>query len=104
MRNPNNLSPTLPEPQRPDFLPKNAQWLAGEGAGSWFVIDSTSQNHRFEITRYSPIGKIECQGFFEIENESKKLDLNQNYEFVHLSHCAFVHIEQGEDVFKLIRI
>ncbi|RRO19786.1 DUF6695 family protein [Flavobacteriaceae bacterium 14752] len=104
MRNPNNLSPTLPEPQRPEFLPKHAQWLAGEGAGSWFTIDYTSKNHRFEITRYSPKGKIECQGLFEIENSNKSLNLNKDYKFIHLSHCAFVHIKQRGNILKLNRI
>ena len=104
MRNPNNLSPTLPEPQRPEFLPTNAQWLAGEGAGSWFAIGSTPQNNTFEITRYSPKGKIECQGIFEIESTDNILNLNKDYKFVHLSHCAFVHIKQRGNILKLNRI
>lgn len=104
MQNSNNLSPTLPEPQRPEFLPIHAQWLSGEGAGSWFVIDTASPNNTFEITRYSPKGKIECQGIFEVENAQKSLNLKKDYKFVHLSHCAFVHVEQGDEVFKLIRM
>ena len=41
MRNTDLLKQTLPEPERPEFLPKKAQWLAGEGAGSWFYIENT---------------------------------------------------------------
>lgn len=104
MQNNNNLIQTLPEPKKPEFLPYNAQWLAGEGAGSWFTINTVSQNQSFEVTRFNPKGKIECQGLFEIENSNKSLNLNKDYKFVHLSHCAFIHIEQGGQVFKLIRI
>ena len=103
MRNSDFLKQTLPEPKRPEFLPKSAQWLAGEGAGSWFYIETTSNNDFYEITRFSPKGKVECKGNFETENTNNKLDLNKSYEFVHLSHCAFVNIEQGGVIFKLIR-
>lgn len=103
MRNNDNLNQTLPEPKRPNFLPLGAQWLAGEGAGSWFLIENTEKYHVFEITRFSPKGKIECQGLFEIENSDKSLKLDEPYNFVHLSHCAFVHIEQYNKTFKLVR-
>lgn len=101
MQNPDLLKQTLPEPKRPDFLPKSAQWLAGEGAGSWFFIEKTEGETQYEITRFSPKGKIECQGLFKIENLNQNLDLKSTYKFIHLSHCATVHIEQGGVVFRL---
>jgi hypothetical protein len=98
-----SIEGTLPEPIRPKQLSEKAQWLAGEGAGSWFLIELTRQKWIFKVTRYSPIGDIECEGSFEIENTKKLLVLNKPYRFIHLSHCAFVHIEQEGKVFRLVR-
>jgi hypothetical protein len=103
MGNTNSIKGTLPEPIRPESLPKKAQWLAGEGAGSWFLIEDILEKSIFKVTRYSPEGKIECEGNFEIADSNDNLDLSKPYQFIHLSHCAFVHIKQGE-VIKLNRI
>lgn len=103
MRNPNVLKHTLPEPERPKSLAKSAQWLAGEGAGSWFYIEVTSNDTKFLVQRFSPEGQLECTGIFECKNSKYALHLDQPYQFVHLSHCAVVHIEQGSEVFKLVR-
>lgn len=104
MRNSNLLKQTLPEPKRPDFLPKSAQWLAGEGAGSWFCVENNSKDNLYTVKRFSPKGQLECEGVFEIENKKNSLSLNKPYQFVHLSHCAFVHIKQGAYLLKLNRI
>jgi hypothetical protein len=103
MRNSNHLKTTLPQPNRPEKLPNEAQWLSGEGAGSWFYIVSTSYENRFEIIRYHPTGKLECQGIFKLDSSSV-LNLNVTYQFQHISHCAFVHILQNRKLLKLIRI
>ncbi len=42
---------------------KNAQWLGGEGAGSWFVLDF--QKKLLRLTWYSPDGIVECDGLYE---------------------------------------
>ena len=104
MRNSNFLKQTLLEPERPDSLPKTAHWLAGEGAGSWFYIENNSTDNSYKIKRFSPKGKLECEGVFEVESSESILILNQPYKFVHLSHCAFVHIEQEGHKLKLNRI
>ena len=104
MQNPDFLKQTLSEPKRPDFLPKSSQWLAGEGAGSWFYIETGNDKQLYEINRFSPKGKVECSGQFKIENSNHNLNLNKPYQFIHLSHCAFVHIEQSGMVIKLNRI
>jgi len=103
MRNSKLLKKTLPEPNRPDDLPKSAQWLAGEGAGSWFFIENTNTTNEYFIKRYSPKGELECEGIFQMESTMSNLELQKNFKFVHLSHCAFVHIEQSKVVFKLTR-
>ena len=94
------LKSTLQEPVRSLQIPKSAQWLSGEGAGSWFHI--VSKDEYFEVVRYSPEGKIECSGIFQnISND--KLNLQIRHQFIHLSHCKEVRIEQGGNVFILKR-
>ncbi|MDF1570615.1 MAG: hypothetical protein P1P82_03250 [Bacteroidales bacterium] len=57
------LGTTLPVPVRHPDIPGDAQWLSGEGAGSWFSL-------RFRdvfliVTRYAPDGKEECKGMYQ---------------------------------------
>ncbi len=97
------INSTLPQPKRPENIPESAQWLAGEGAGSWFYIKNVSNENEFEIQRFSPDGFMECKGIFEARNKHSILELNKSFKFVHLSHCAFMHIQQGNKIIKLIR-
>ncbi len=48
---------TLSKPERPPHLPSDAHWLAGEGAGSWFVLDYGNQE--LYVKRYTADGKLE---------------------------------------------
>ncbi|MBN1987728.1 MAG: hypothetical protein JW761_15555 [Prolixibacteraceae bacterium] len=86
------LQDTLPEPKRPGKVPPAAQWLAGEGAGSWFSIVATNDK-KFEMTRFSPEGKLECRGEFIISNQHV-FRIDQTFRFEHLSHCRKVRIRQ----------
>lgn len=95
------LHHTLEEPLRLDSIPQNSQWLSGEGAGSWFHIIPFKD--KFIITRYSPQGKIECSGIFEITN-SIQFDINKPFKFIHLSHCKSVHILQNDKVVQMTRL
>ncbi len=97
----NELNTTLPAPKRPPNLPNDAQWLAGEGAGSWFHL-SIDQGG-FIINRYSDKGKLECSGKFQLVKE-KGFSEKKPFEFIHLSHCQSVRIRQGGKVFKFERI
>jgi hypothetical protein len=97
------LKQTLPAPKLPKNLPESVQWLAGEGAGSWFYIESNSNEYEFLIQRYSPNGDLECEGLFKYEDEKRSIDLNKPFKFVHLSHCAFVNIRQDETTITLYR-
>ena len=90
---------TLEAPPKPLTLPNGAQWLAGEGAGSWFHIEARKAG--YEITRYSPLGSIECSGNFRIIS-GDAIDFKQAYKFVHLSHCQKVAIEQFGKVITLL--
>jgi hypothetical protein len=95
-----NIKETLPPPQRASCIPDTAQWLAGEGAGSWFYIKQA--NKYFEITRFSPEGRIECKGTFGLKSTAV-FDISRPFKIIHLSHCKKVSIEQGH-VFLLERL
>jgi len=98
-----DLKGTLPAPPKPNELPDTAQWLAGEGAGSWFVIAKTRKKSYFNISRFSQSGKLECTGIFTQDHHVNVFDIEDPYQFTYLSHCAEVHIRQNNDVFKFIR-
>ena len=93
------LPKVLPEPDRPTNVESHAQWLAGEGAGSWFVIEQHVQGVR--IKRYSPNGKLECVGLFE---GSLPFDGTRPYQIDYPSHCARVTVVQGSQRIQFIRI
>ncbi len=96
------LSGTLPQPVRNTAIPLAAQWLSGEGAGSWFHIVK-KQDGRYLITRYSPEGAVECSSVFRKDVAS---DFNPAlpFQIVHLSHCAKVRVVQNEQITELLRI
>ena len=96
-----SLKTTLLPPKLPINLPKTAQWLAGEGAGSWFVIEPKAID--FEIKRYSPEGNLECEGLFQYENQ-KEFNIEKDYQFTHLSRCKTVRIIQQNITFIFERV
>ncbi|MBW6489939.1 MAG: hypothetical protein K0B15_01980 [Lentimicrobium sp.] len=95
------LKTTLAEPARHTNIPTAAQWLSGEGAGSWFSIIKRFDN--FIISRFSPEGETECSGLFKIA-ENTFFDINSPYKFDHLSHCQVVRIKQADKVFEFSRL
>lgn len=101
MKTKQHLYTTLSAPAKTESIPENSQWLAGEGAGSWFSIERQGKDYR--INRYSSEGKIECAGLFNTASE-KDFNINAPFEFVHLSHCKSVTIRQMGQVLKFHRI
>lgn len=100
MGKPSHLNQTLAEPEKPFSVHQDAQWLAGEGAGSWFHLSAESRGYR--INRYSPSGIIECTGHFDF----RKVDdfsLAIPYQFTHLSHCNQVQIKQNDRILTAVR-
>lgn len=95
------LKHTLQAPLKPFSIPEQSEWLAGEGAGSWFFIEAREEN--FLISRYSPEGKLECEGVFKSVTD-KNFNLLQAFNFTHLSHCRMVSIAQSGIIFKFERI
>jgi hypothetical protein len=94
-------SRTLPPPALPDNLPTNAQWLAGEGAGSWFVLDLKSARILY-AERFDPSGRLECAGSFKLLSE-RMPDLSIPLSVTYPSHCATVTLAQRDSVFKFAR-
>lgn len=81
----------VPAPAKPQHLPENLHWLSGEGCGSWFHIGQSELY--YIISRYNPEGKLECKGLFK-QVSGNPVNLNNNFEFTYLSHCAVVNIIQ----------
>ena len=87
------LPDTLEKPKLPSNLPVSAKWLAGEGAGSWFLIEPNEDPNLLTISRYSPEGELECTGSFQ----SKESDLLEgDFEITYPSHCQTVTVVQDE--------
>lgn len=94
-------SRTLPPPALPNNMPASAQWLAGEGAGSWFVLDLKNARILY-AERFDPNGRLECAGSFELRSEQMP-DLSIPLHVTYPSHCATVTLAQRDSVFKFVR-
>ena len=98
---------TIPAPGRHIAIPEKAQWLSGEGAGSWFVLEVLKG--QLLVTRYGPDGKVECKGFFDSNDESdakviKGLVASGDYTVDHLSNCKQVTLRNSlGEVFYFVR-
>ena len=96
------LSGTLPQPAKSTTIPPAAQWLSGEGAGSWFHIVK-KQDGLYHITRYSPEGAVECSSIFR-KDDAFYFDPALPFKVIHLSHCAQVRVVQTEQRITLVRM
>ena len=92
---------TLPAPPKPELLSPKCQWLSGEVAGSWFLLESG--NNDFIISRFSPEGQEECTGKFFLSPDNPHFNPEKPYVFTHLSHCRMVNILQGKEKFTFHR-
>ncbi len=90
---------TIHSPNLPINLPNHSQWILGQGAGAWFCIDKIIDQNQYNIKRYTPNGGLDCNRIFVIEDNGSIFDINEPYQFVHVSHCAKCRIKQGETVF-----
>ncbi len=85
------LVSTLPAPEKHPAIPGNAQWLSGEGAGSWFVCEL--KGFLLKVTRYSPEGIIECTGFYENKNAIRLLNTHTSFNISHPSNCKLISLK-----------
>ena len=91
----------LSAPDRHENIPENAQWLAGEGAGSWFVLQPADEAGRLNMQRLSPEGSIECEGILVSPAD---FNLNMDYEVTYPSFCNVVTVIQHTKKITLNRI
>ncbi|MCF8226117.1 MAG: hypothetical protein K9J30_09570 [Bacteroidales bacterium] len=94
------LLSTLLQPGKPQVIPKGAQWLSGEGAGSWFAFDAAEG--ALKVTRYSPDGKEECSGFFEGAGIGY-LSSGDHFTVDYSSNCNQVLLKNGTKTLILTR-
>jgi hypothetical protein len=85
-----NLIGRILPPAFPNTIPKDSQWLGGQGTGSWFSIENHNTNYR--IRRFSPSGILECDRIF---TSSEAINLEQQYKFTYVSHCKLCTILQN---------
>ena len=83
-------------PKKTKNIPKGAQWLGGIGAGSWFCLSKESKD--YQIKRFSPYGKLECEGMFVVDDNSFRIE--ESFEFTYLSHCSLCTVLQNDKKFK----
>ena len=96
------LAGTLNKPERAVGIPPFAQWLSGEGAGSWFAINELERG-KYSVSRFSPDGKKECEGeFIIVNNQSFAIELP--FSFDYLSHCRQIRIRQNNELIEFVRI
>jgi hypothetical protein len=95
------LGQTLPPPIKPASIPDAAQWLAGEGAGSWFHIEE--KNKHYTVSRFDSNGQVECRSVFNTSN-LQNVQLLEKYEFIHPCHCKEIHILQNDLRIVLSRV
>ncbi|MFT5336857.1 MAG: hypothetical protein ACJAY8_000247 [Sphingobacteriales bacterium] len=79
------LPEILPQPKKkPTHLSENIKWLAGEGAGSWFLIEEIGTKKTVQVQRFSPEGSLECQGGFSTDSA---INLEEMFSISYPSHC-----------------
>lgn len=96
----NLLNSTLPQPDRDRNIPIKAQWLSGEGAGSWFEIKPV--DNQILVNRYSPDGLLECSEFFE--NPSIQPDTFEKFTITYPGNCTVLTLEFGTEMVSLKRV
>lgn len=97
---PEFLNTTLPAPERHSKIPKNAQWLSGEGAGSWFSFE-TRENLLF-VSRYAPDGTLECSGYYK--NDDSNAILKENVILNYPSNCREINLQNNKESIIFLRV
>lgn len=94
------LKTTLPQPARAKNIPPDAQWLSGEGCGSWFHIQPTEKN--YQIARYNPQGVVEFVAQY-IPKEHP-FDPASEFKLAYLSHYERVIVHQNQQRIEFVRV
>ena len=92
------LRSTLDAPLRNEAVPDNAEWLGGEGAGSWFHLEE--DNGAIIGTRYSPEGLIECRGSYKASGTEKNEDI-LSASVTYPSDCSKITLRKNGSIITL---
>jgi hypothetical protein len=95
------LQSTLQPPSRDAKIPENAQWLSGEGAGSWFTL--VPENSQLKVTRYAPDGQVECTGFYKNPGSPANIS-HRHFLITYPSNCKFVSLKNQDNVLRFERV
>ncbi|HEC41306.1 MAG TPA: hypothetical protein ENI20_00570 [Bacteroides sp.] len=87
-----SLNSALQPPSKNGTIPDKAQWLSGEGAGSWFVFEKL--NSHLKVIRYSPEGKVECSGLFISPNGNNTIP-DESFRITYPSNCKEISFRNG---------
>ena len=94
------LQSTLQPPGSDSRIPGNAQWLSGEGAGSWFVLEFL--NPHLRVTRYSPEGTVECAGLYK-NQDGQGIVADHSFRVTYPSNCKVMSLRSKETELKFER-
>jgi len=92
---------TLLPPARDSKIPENAQWLSGEGAGSWFVFEQ--ENAQLKVSRYSPSGIVECEGYYKSQN-GHEVSPDSTFQITYPSNCKEVLLKRNDTKLRFERV
>lgn len=90
-------------PSKPNNIPLNSQWLAGQGAGSWYHISKEETDIHYTISRFSPHGDVEFESQFKI-NGNQEFCIDCPYAFTYLSLFKSCNILQHGEKINFVNI
>ncbi len=93
----------IAEPSKPNHLPQHAQWLAGQGCGSWFELNKIDNSKNYNIKRYSPEGELEFSSEFTIKSD-REFSCQCPYVFTYISHHKMCTIIQHNHKFEFYNV
>ena len=92
----NWLNETFPQPVKHINIPQNAQWLSGEGYGSWYAINVI--NEVIHLSKFSPKGVKEHSTQFIADSLS--VDFSKPYSIAYPTNNLVLTIIQQDEKFS----
>ena len=78
----------------------SAKWFAGEGAGSWFLLEKKREN-LYLVKRFSADLQMECSREMTLQSDHSEFNSNAEYSLTYPSHSKSVTINQNNRRFIL---
>jgi len=92
---------TLPAPARHPEIPESAQWLSGEGAGSWYHLEYNK--HITTVSRFSPDGFIESVWQFD-PLPPKTIPESENLTITYPSDSRRISLKNSKGIIRLNKL